>query len=200
MIRKQSSLLLASLLVAVMMLAACGGGDEADVVARPVVRLQVGEQTYSENVYSYCWPESADNLDCTIDSIAHLQPLRTVSVTKGDVVRFVIQGEAGPPDKFTATLLDGPGGVQDFGIATEGVYHVELQDDLYRVQVDAEYSDVEGKPAYVSYVFGLQVAGIVIPTPTPPPTDTPTATLRPLRRSPHRRPIHHSAANGYRYT
>ncbi len=175
MSQKRTLVLLIAL--AVLILSACGGGG-SDVVKRPVVRLQVGDQTYAENVYSYCWPESAENIACDIDETALVQPIKNVPVSKGDEVHFVIEGEAGPPDKFTATLLDGPGGVQDLN-ASSGVYDVTLLDDLYRVQVDAEYNSVEGKPAYASYVFGLQVAGIVVPTPTPVPTDTPTATATP---------------------
>lgn len=178
MSQKRIIILVVALLVAMTWLTACGGGD-SNVVKRPVVRLQVGGQTYAENVYSYCWPESEGNLVCDMDSVALIQPIRNVPVTKGDEVRFTIQGESGPPSRFTATLLDGPGGVQDLGTTTEGVYNVELQDNLYRVQVDVEYDEVEGQSAYVSYVFGLQVAGIILPTPTPVPTNTPTATFTP---------------------
>jgi hypothetical protein len=175
MSQKRTFILLVALLAVI--LSACGGGG-SDVVKRPVVRLQVGGQTYGENVYSYCWPESADNIACDMDADALVRPIKIVPVTKGDEVRFLIEGEAGPPDKFTATLLDGPGGVQDLN-ASGGVYNVELLDGLYRVQVDVEYNNIEGQSAYVSYIFGLQVSGVVVPTPTPAPTETPTATFTP---------------------
>ncbi len=178
MTQKSLFSLTALCLVLILALTACGGDDDSEVVERPVIRLQVGDQTFSENVYSYCWPESADNLACDMDSVALAQPIRNVPIGKDDDVRFVIQGDAGQPSEFTATLLDGPGGVQDLSDFA-GAFDVQLQDNLYRVQVDARYDAVEGKPAYVSYVFGLEIAGIIVPTPTPVPTDTPTATPEP---------------------
>ncbi|MBI5958744.1 MAG: hypothetical protein HY866_08415 [Chloroflexi bacterium] len=141
-----------------------------------MVRLRVGQQVYEENIYSYCWPESTENLACDVDQIALVQPINRAPVTRGDEVRFIIEGEAGPPKKFSATLL-GFGDIQDLG--TEGIYQTDLKDDLYRVQVDAEYENIEGKPAYVSYVFGLEVAGIIIATPTPTPTNTPEPSPTP---------------------
>jgi len=178
MTHKRILALVAVLLVLALALTGCGGDDESDTIERPVVRLQVGDQTYGENVYSYCWPESAENIACDVDAVALAQPLRTIPITTGDEVRFIVQGDAGQPGTFTATLLDGPGGEQDL-VGSGGVYDVQLEDNLYRVQVNAEYPDVEGKSAYVSYVFGLEVAGIIVPTPTPTPTETPTITPSP---------------------
>ncbi len=66
-------------------LAACGE-EQSGVVARPVVRLQVNDRTYEENVYSYCWPDSADNVVCDVDAVALVQPLQNVPVTQGDAV------------------------------------------------------------------------------------------------------------------
>jgi hypothetical protein len=162
-------------------LAACGDSAE-DVTARPVVRLKVGQQVYQENIYSYCWPESKENLACDVDQVALVQPKTLAPVGPGDEVLFLIEGDAGLPQKFSAKLL-GFDAVQDLGPGPEGDFKTDLKDDRYRVQVDVEYADIEGKPAYVSYVFGLEVAGIIVPTPTPAPTNTPepspTATASP---------------------
>ncbi len=136
---------------------------------------------YAENVYSYCWPESADNLACDIDAVALAQPIHNVPISKGDEVRFVIQGEAGPPRQVHRHSA-GWSGRCARPQRRSGVFDVQLLDNLYRVQVDAEYNGVEGKPAYVSYVFGLEVAGIIVPTPTPVPTDTPNS--HPANRDP----------------
>jgi hypothetical protein len=170
------------------MLAAAACGNTSDIPDRPVVKIQVGETTYEEDVYSYCWPEAEDNLACDLDAAALAQPETIVDVSGTDEVRFVIDGEADPPVRFTAALLDGPGGVQNLGTGTEAVYPVGLQDGLYRVQVNAEYADIEGQPGYVSYVFGLNVTGAAVAvastptptastTPTEAATETPTVTL-----------------------
>jgi len=161
-------------LAAVAVLAACGS-DQSTMPQRPIVRLQVNNQMYEENVYSYCWPESPDNLVCDVDAVALVQPLHNALVTKGDLVRFVIDSDVGPPSSYTATLL-GFGETQDLGINNVAVYDAQLEDNFYRVQVDVTYDDIEGREAYVSYVFGLEVAGVVPPTPTPTPTATPTHT------------------------
>jgi hypothetical protein len=177
--------LLAVLIVVALAATACG--ETTDVPDRPVVKIQVGENTYEEDIYSYCWPEAEDNLACDLDAAALTQPETIVDVTGTDAVRFVIDGDVDPPVSFTATLLDGPGGVQDLGTSTEATYPVGLQDGLYRVQVNAEYEDIEGQPGYVSYVFGLNVTGAVVamaetPTltativPTEAATETATAT------------------------
>jgi len=160
-------------------LSACGD-EGSDAVARPVVRLQVNDQTYEENVYSYCWPESADDLVCDMDAVALVQPIRNVPVSAGDSVQFVLDSDAGTPARFTATLL-GFDDVRDLGTDSVAEYPIALEDNLYRVRVDAEYDNVEGQPAYVSYVFGLAVAVVVVPTPTPtlPPTQTPLPTPTP---------------------
>lgn len=169
------------MLLGALILALSACGDEgSDAVARPVVRLQVNDQTYEENVYSYCWPESADDLECDVDAVALVQPLRNVPIGEGDAVRFVLDSDAGTPALFTATLL-GFDDVRDLGTGPVADYPIALEDNLYRVRVDAEYNDVQGQPAYVSYVFGLAVAGVVAPTPTPtpPPTETPLPTPTP---------------------
>jgi hypothetical protein len=179
---KTRTLLFLMLLGALALALSACGGEEPDTVARPVVRLQVNDQLFEENTYSYCWPESADNLECDLDAVALVQPLRNVPVGEGDAVQFVLDGGAGAPSRFTATLL-GFDDVRDLGTGTVAEYPIALEDNLYRVRVDAEYDDVEGHPAYVSYVFGLAVAGVVAPTPTPMPLPTetplPTPTLAP---------------------
>lgn len=167
--------LLVLLSLAGLVLTACGGGD--DVVERPEVRLEIGDRAFEVDVYSYCWPAASDNLVCDINESARVQPDQLVPVGQGDDVRFIITGDAGEPQSFRATLLDGQGGVEDFGAATEGVYPADLADGSYRVQVDVEYEDIEGQPAFVSYVFGMEVAGrVAMATPTPTPTDTPEPT------------------------
>lgn len=171
---KRSVILLVTLLAVTLALAGCGG-DAEDVAKRPVIRLKVNDTAYEENIYSYCWPDGPDNQACDIDAVALAQPLKNANITKGDKVEFVIESEVGPPKSFTATLL-GFGDVQDLGPADQGSYDIELMDSLYRVRVDAQYEDVEGFESYVSYVFGLEVAGVVTPTPTPTATNTPTAT------------------------
>jgi hypothetical protein len=59
-------------------------------------------------------------------------------------------------------------------LGAEGVYNAEVQDGTYRVRVDVEYADVEGQPAYISYIYGLNIAGAVAALPTATPTLEPT--------------------------
>ncbi len=161
-------------LILVLVLSACGGQS----VSRPVVKLQVGEQLYEENIYQYCWPETSDNLVCDVDNVAYVQPLNKAHVGKDDLVKFVIEGAPAEPASFTATVLGGFDEMQDLK-ASDGVFDAALQDGLYRVRVDVEYADVEGQAAFVSYVFGLDIAGVVVLPPTPTPTNTPTVTPTP---------------------
>lgn len=171
-------------IVLLAVLAACGGGE--DVVKRPVVRLEVGGQTFNEAVRFYCWPDAPDDLACGPENFAQTEPAAYAPVVPGSQIRFVIDGDAGTPSKFTATVLDSDEpNVTNLGAANEAVYNLELPDDRYRVQVDVEYDDVEGQKAYVSYVFGLEFAGVVVilptetPTPSATPTNTPTLTPTP---------------------
>ena len=179
MIRHTRSTIFLLALLGTLALMACGGGS--DVVSRPAVQLKVGDATYTEDIYSYCWPEAENNLACDLNATAKVQPEKMARVTAGDEVRFTVDSEPGTPQRFKATLLDGDPDVQDLGMTTDALYTVDLEDGLYRVQVDVEYDDVEGQPAYVSYVFGLEVEGVIVvveptPTPTPSPTNTPTVT------------------------
>ncbi|MBN1679344.1 MAG: carboxypeptidase regulatory-like domain-containing protein [Anaerolineae bacterium] len=182
MITKNRTLisLFALLAVVMMALAACGSDDSgSDVVARPEVHLQVNDQVYRVSFYSYCWPEAANNLDCDVNAAALSQPGILADVVAGDEVQFVVAGDVGAPQQFTATLLDGPGGVQNLGTSTSGIYNAELVDGFYRVRVDAEYADIEGQQAYVSYVYGLNVSGVVVAVPTAIPTSTPEPSATP---------------------
>jgi hypothetical protein len=184
MIIKRRSILIAIALTAALILSACGSGKD-ETIKRPVVRLQVGDQSYQEGVYQDCWPSAADDWDCDLNAVALVQPAQSVNIGEGDEVRFVVEDEGGTVQQFRATLLDGPGGTQDFGTGKEGVYNADLPDGSYRVQVEVKYSAIEGVeiPAgyepFVSYVFGLEVAGVVLPTPTPTLTSTPTVTPTP---------------------
>ncbi len=181
------------LFIFALILSACGGQTSP---ARPVVKLQVRDQLYEENIYQYCWPEAPDNLVCEVDNVAYVQPLNKAHVGKGDSVQFVIEGAPAEPTSFTATVLGGFDEVQDLK-ASGGAFDPALQDGLYRVRVDVEYADVEGQPAFVSYVFGLDIAGVVVLPPTPTPTNTPTSTPTPsptLSPTPSPSPTHTSTA------
>lgn len=176
---KQLSLRLPLLLmiaIAVLVLSACGG-DENETLDYPAVQLHVGDQTFSEPVYQYYWPRTADDVKYDVSFDAYAKIANTVPVREGDRVRFSIADDLGVPSSFSATILGGSGVVQDLN-ASNGAFDTQLPDGVYRVQVDAEYADVKGHNAFVSYVFELEIAGIVLPTPTPTvtPTPSPTAT------------------------
>jgi hypothetical protein len=171
-----------------LLLAACDQADKSSVPERPSVVLKAGDQTYEEQVYSYCWPESADNLDCAINDRQLIQPSAIANIQSSEEIHFQVVGDASTPSSITATLLDGPGGVQDLGVSTEPTYSAALAPGLYRVQVDVQYADIEGQQAYVSYVFGLNVGGQAVaaaPSTTAEATEpvtievTPAPTLTP---------------------
>lgn len=166
-----------------LMLTACGGGD-ATVDQGPVIKLVVGDQTYEAKPYFYCWPQSADDTQCDLNEAIKHQPEQIAQVNATDEVRFVIDGESQAPTSFVAHLLDGSQAVQNLGTGQEAVYNAAYEDGLYRVQIDVEYADIDGQPANVSYVYGLQISGkvvVVVPTATPTalPTAIPTATTTP---------------------
>ena len=182
-------LLMMLLVTLTLAIAACGGDDSDQGAERPIVRLKIGDRVFEQDVYSYCWPQSADNWECDVNEAARENPA-LAAVTAGDQVTFVVEDSPGAIKSFTATLLDGQGGVQDLGAGTEGAYNALLEDGRYRVRVDVEYADVEGveidsqDTPYVSYVFGLDVSGVMAAmqpteTPTPLPTDTPIPTETP---------------------
>ncbi len=169
------------LVVAGLALSGCGSDDAASV-DHPEVQMKVNDQTYNETVYQYYWPQTADDVDYDVNHQALVQPRKNAPVAEGDSVQFVVADGPGDPQSFTATLLDGSNAVQDLN-ASGGTFDAQLPDGTYNVRIDAAYADVEGHEAYVSYVFGLEIAGIVQPTPTPTatptPTDTPTVTPSP---------------------
>lgn len=176
---EQTTLRLPLLLVialAALALSACGG-DENDTLDYPAVQLHVGDQSFSKPVYQYYWPRTADDVKYDVNFDAYATIGTTVPVREGDQVRFSVDDDAGIPSSFSATILGGSGAVQDLN-ASNGAFDTQLPDGIYRVQVDAEYADVRGHDAFVSYVFELEIAGIVLPTPTPTvtPTPSPTAT------------------------
>lgn len=166
------------LVTTALLLSGCGG-DDAESVEYPEVRMKVNDQTYTETVYQYYWPQTADDVDYDVNYQALAQPQQNAPVAEGDSVQFVIADGPSDPQSFTATLLDGSNTVQDLN-ASGGTFDTQLPDDTYNVRVDVQYADVKGHEAFVSYVFGLQIAGIIQPTPTPTatatPTETPTAT------------------------
>ena len=178
-------LLITFLVVLALAMAACGGDDSDKGTERPTVRLKIGDQVFEQDIYSYCWPLSADNWECDVNEAAQENPT-LAAVTAGEPVTFVVEDSQGTIKSFTATLLDGQGGMQDLGTGTEGVYTPELSDGRYRVRVNVEYADVEGvtieggDTPYVSYVFGLDVSGMTVAMePTATPTLLPTETLVP---------------------
>lgn len=154
--------------------AACGELDQSDVVERPQVRLLVDDQVYQEDIYSYCWPSAEDNLVCDVDDAARANPAEIVDISAEDEIRFEVVGDAGTPTVFTARVLDGPGGTQDLSASDEGTFTTALEPGLYRVQVDAQFAGIEGNDAYISYVYGLNMAGAVAAAPTDTPTESPT--------------------------
>jgi hypothetical protein len=153
-------------------IAACGGGD--NIPAQPVVRLQIGDKTYEGHLASRCWLQSADNMECDVYPIT--TDLTPVEIRSGDDVQFVVDDDAGTPDDLTATVLDDQGSVQDLGAVTTASYNAELPDGQYQVQVVASYADVEGREAHVSYIFSLNIQGVVVMQPTSTPTELPSAT------------------------
>ena len=133
---------------------------EATLDTGPVVRLRTGGETYSESVYSYCWPQSDENVACDVDLSARAQPAQLIQVAPGEPLEVDLSADDPQPESITVTLLDGPGGQTELAATGETVaYTAPTEPGQYRVQVDVQYADVNGSEAYVSYVFGLDVAG-----------------------------------------
>jgi len=157
----------------ILVISACGSDDKGDsgTANRPEVRLKVGSQTFDGAEYSYCWPQKKGDVSCDLNETA--LESAAINIPAGSETRFVIEGDFGQPLRFTVTPLDGQSAAPaDFGTATEGLYVTSLTTGVARVQVDAQYADVDGEAAYVSYIFALQPASEVAGLPTPMPTDS----------------------------
>jgi len=155
---------------------------EAKINTGPEVRLKIGSQTYTEPVYSYCWPQHEENVACDVNLTARAQPSRLVPVPSGEPIHIELSAAEPDPQAITVTLLDGPGGQVTLTSSESGsTYTSPSEPGRYRIQVDVEYADVSGSEAYVSYVFGLDVQGEAVAaapteTPTEVPVEEPSAT------------------------
>lgn len=161
------------LMILVISVSACGSDDKDDsgTANRPEVRLKVGSETFDGAEHSYCWPQKKGDVSCDLDETA--LESAAINIPVGSETRFVIEGDFGQPLRFTVTPLDGQSAAPaDFGAATEGLYVTSLTTGVARVQVDAQYADVDGEAAYVSYIFALQPASEVAGLPTPMQTDS----------------------------
>lgn len=180
--------LLALMMSFALLFTACEAITGEEIPEQPSVVMRVGDETYEEPVYSYCWPEAAEDLTCEITAGQLTQPSQIAELATGQEVRFQIVGDASQPSTVTATVLDGQGGAQDLGVSTEPSYTADLPPGLYRLQVDVQYDDIAGHQAFVSYVFGLNVGGqAVAAAPTPaetaevaPPLVTAEPVLEPV--------------------
>ena len=56
--------------------------------------MRVGDRNVRGAVYSYCWPETTENLRCDIAAGQLTQPGRIAAVESGQEVRFQIVGDA----------------------------------------------------------------------------------------------------------
>lgn len=175
-------------LVAVLALGVSACGErEARIDTGPQVRLKVGAATYAEPVYSYCWPQTGENVACDVNLTARAQPAQLAPVAPGEPIAFDVDEAAQKPQAITVTLLDGPGGQTDLTATSTGAtFTSPTEPGQYRVQVDVQYAEVSGSEAYVSYVFGLDVQAVAVAaalTETPveagPETATETATEEP---------------------
>lgn len=175
-------------LVAVLALGISACGErEARIDTGPQVRLKVGDATYAEPVYSYCWPQTGENVACDVNLTARAQPEHLAPVAPGEPISFDVDEAAQNPQAITVTLLDGPGGQTDLTATSAGAtFTSPTEPGQYRVQVDVQYAEVSGSEAYVSYVFGLDVQAAAVaaaPTETPveagPETATEAATEQP---------------------
>lgn len=177
--REQSAIRwLALILILALGISACGE-RAATVDTGPEVRLRVGDATYSEPVYSYCWPQNDENVACDVNLAARAQPQQLVAIAPGAPVRFELSDEELAPQAVTVTLLDGPGGQTTLTATASGAeYTAPTQPGQYRVQVDVQYADVNGSDAYVSYVFGLDVAAeAVAAAPSSTPAEATSAAV-----------------------
>lgn len=159
-------------LVAVLALGISACGErEARIDTGPQVRLKVGDATYAEPVYSYCWPQTDENVACDVNLAARAQPARLAPVAPGEPISFDVGETEQDPQAITVTLLDGPGGQTHLAASSTGAtFTSPTEPGQYRVQIDVQYAEVSGSEAYVSYVFGLDVQAVAVAA---APTETP---------------------------
>ncbi|MBZ0310218.1 MAG: hypothetical protein K8I82_29430, partial [Anaerolineae bacterium] len=121
------------------------------VPARPVVRLNVGNQTAEEEIYSYCWPVAEKNNRCSFAAtITFANPLQ---IEDGQQVTVLVEGE--PPSSLNLSRV-----FEDEVIYTlllpnpqQAIFDAAYGVGTHIVQVDALYDNVAGVQAYVSYRF-----------------------------------------------
>ncbi len=201
---------LLSILIGVMfILAACDGpapaatppsaetptASEEPVPGRPAIRLSAMGEVYEGLPGAYCWLQAPNDIRCEPDPLV-MEPEQTIQVAPGDTITLMVDSEVGPPAEFYATFLDDedPDGdpiVQDFGSTTMAEYTVNLDPGVHRIDVVAEFPEVEGENSFVTTIFALEVpAGVAVqitPRPTAttlPPTPAPAETEEPKPETP----------------
>lgn len=157
--------------------------QQAPVPPRPVIKINVGAQTIQENIYSYCWPLAAGNNQCNF--VLQPTPANTLQVESGQAITILLENSPGDPSSLTATVSNRDG-VQTFNLqaAQQAIFEEALPEGENILQIDAQYANVAGVPAYVSFRFRLEVflpsgsgetlaptqEGFVEATPTSTPT------------------------------
>ncbi len=158
-----------------------------NVPARPVVRLNVGNQTAEEVVYSYCWPVAEKNNQCNFTADLTLtSPLR---LEDGQQVTVLVEGEIPSRLTLSRVVSDEVVNTQELPNPQQAIFDATYGVGTHIVQVDAMYDNIAGVQAYVSYRFTLEILPTEVAQATPTvvtveteeveataePTDTPTS-------------------------
>lgn len=163
--------------------AAAAASPAGPVPVRPVILMNVLGEAYDGLLGAYCWLQAANDIRCEPDPL-DMMPDNTVPVLSGDVLSFAIQGDAGPPSAFYATLIDdrdadGDPVMIDFDSPDDATYTVDLDPGTHRLNVVAEYEEVGGDNTFVTTIFSIDVATSVAAVPTPRPSATGRPTTAP---------------------
>ncbi|MFP4321631.1 MAG: hypothetical protein ACLFTK_04185, partial [Anaerolineales bacterium] len=137
---------------------------QENVPPLPTIRLDAGQQSAIENPDSFCWPIAPGDNQCDFDQ--QRQPEQVLSVSPDQTLEIVIFGSLAPPSALSATLIPQTGQTQMFNLqpALNAVLDEPLPVGRVIIEVLAQYDDVAGVEAFVSYRFGLEVFE---PAPTP---------------------------------
>jgi len=126
---------------------------------RPAIRLDGGGQIAVEDVSSFCWPLSTGNNQCDFSLDDQLE--NPLEVEAGQPLNIIIDNSPGAPTTLTLTITNASG-VNGYNLvpAAQAIFDEPLPVGQNILQVDAQYADIAGVQAYISYRFQVNIYAV----------------------------------------
>lgn len=125
------------------------------VPERPIIRLNVGNQTAEEEIYGYCWPVAERNNQC--DFSADITLANPLQIENGQQVTVLVEGDA--PNQLVLSRVINEDVVEPLTLPNpqQAIFDANYGIGNHIVQVDAIYNNVAGVQAFVSYRFAIEI-------------------------------------------